>query len=154
MRGSWARKCLEVYGRRVIDRAETTDGVASGRELGKWTSDLLTVIEVSSLRRRCNETKANPGPAGGVRSSRSARSAPKPITSSFYLRHSSDPFDYPLQYNPIFLLNPDPSALNSIHFPHARFLLVAVSASRWMRRAYNLACRAEGERARYACQGV
>ncbi|KAN0136078.1 Cullin repeat-like-containing domain protein [Lactarius tabidus] len=45
MRGSWARKSLEVYGRRVIDRAETTDGVASGRELGKWTSDLLSVIE-------------------------------------------------------------------------------------------------------------
>ncbi|KAF8256889.1 Cullin repeat-like-containing domain protein [Lactarius quietus] len=45
MRGSWARKCLEVYGRRVIDRAESTDGVASGRELGKWTSDVLDVIE-------------------------------------------------------------------------------------------------------------
>ena len=51
MRGSWARKCLEVYGRRVIDRAETTDGVASGRELGKWTSDLLSVIEVRFISR-------------------------------------------------------------------------------------------------------
>ncbi|KAH9165747.1 exocyst complex component exo70 subunit [Lactarius sanguifluus] len=45
MRGNWAKKCLEVYGRRVIDRAETTDGVASGRELGKWKSELLDVVE-------------------------------------------------------------------------------------------------------------
>jgi exocyst complex protein 7 len=47
MRGNWARKCLEVYGRRVVDRAETTDGVTAGQELGRWTSDLLDVIEVS-----------------------------------------------------------------------------------------------------------
>lgn len=52
MRGNWARKCLEVYGRRVIDRAETTDGVASGRELGRWASNLLDVVEVSFLGRR------------------------------------------------------------------------------------------------------
>ncbi|KAH9965551.1 exocyst complex component exo70 subunit [Lactifluus volemus] len=45
MRGNWGRKCLEVYGRRVVDRAETTDGVLSGRELGQWTSNLLDVIE-------------------------------------------------------------------------------------------------------------
>ncbi|KAI0297438.1 Cullin repeat-like-containing domain protein [Russula brevipes] len=45
MRGSWGRKCLELYGRRVVDRAETTDGVSAGRELGKFTSDLLGVIE-------------------------------------------------------------------------------------------------------------
>ncbi|KAH9954763.1 Cullin repeat-like-containing domain protein [Russula dissimulans] len=45
MRGNWARKCLEVYGRRVVDRAETTDGISAGRELGKWTRDLLDVIE-------------------------------------------------------------------------------------------------------------
>ncbi len=48
MRGNWAKKCLEVYGRRIIDRAETTDGVTSGRELGKWAFDLLDVIEVGS----------------------------------------------------------------------------------------------------------
>ena len=47
MRGNWAKKCLEVYGRRVVDRAETTDGVTSVRELGKWTNDFLDVIEVS-----------------------------------------------------------------------------------------------------------
>lgn len=58
MRGSWARKCLEVYGRRVIDRAETTDGVASGRELGKWTSDLLSVIEVRFIHRVRQKTNS------------------------------------------------------------------------------------------------
>jgi exocyst complex component 7 len=51
MRGNWGRKCLEVYGRRVVDRAETTDGVLSGRELGQWTSNLLDVIEVSPVNR-------------------------------------------------------------------------------------------------------
>jgi exocyst complex component 7 len=48
MRGNWARKCLEVYGRRVVDRAETTDGVLAGQELGIWTNNLLGVIEVCS----------------------------------------------------------------------------------------------------------
>lgn len=47
MRGNWARKCLELYGRRVVDRAETTDGISAGGELGKWTRNLLDVIEVS-----------------------------------------------------------------------------------------------------------
>jgi exocyst complex component 7 len=58
MRGNWGKKCLEVYGRRVIDRAETTDGVVCGRELGKWTSDLLDVIKVSFWRRRRTETNS------------------------------------------------------------------------------------------------
>ncbi|KAN0135050.1 hypothetical protein V8E53_007168 [Lactarius tabidus] len=57
MRGSWASKCLEVYGRRVIDRAETTDGVASGQELGKWTGDLLTVIELITWRAERKENE-------------------------------------------------------------------------------------------------
>ena len=46
MRGSWIRKCLENYGRRVVDRAESIDGVASGRELGAWVGNLLNVAEV------------------------------------------------------------------------------------------------------------
>ncbi|KAI0341310.1 hypothetical protein BDW22DRAFT_289045 [Trametopsis cervina] len=46
MRGSWVRKCLENYGRRVVDRAETIDGVASGRELGAWVENLLNVAEL------------------------------------------------------------------------------------------------------------
>ncbi|KAI0826310.1 Cullin repeat-like-containing domain protein [Irpex lacteus] len=46
MRGSWIRKCLENYGRRVVDRAETIDGVASGRELGTWVANLLNVAEL------------------------------------------------------------------------------------------------------------
>jgi exocyst complex component 7 len=49
MRGNWGKKCLEVYGRRIIDRAETVDGLLTGRELAQWTSSLLDVIEVSSL---------------------------------------------------------------------------------------------------------
>ena len=47
MRGNWARKCLELYGRRVVDRSETTEGVLAGQELGIWTRNLLDVIEVS-----------------------------------------------------------------------------------------------------------
>jgi exocyst complex component 7 len=46
MRGSWACKCLENYGRRLVDRAETIDGISSGRELGIWVDNLLTVAEV------------------------------------------------------------------------------------------------------------
>ncbi|KAI0280138.1 exocyst complex component exo70 subunit [Russula aff. rugulosa BPL654] len=45
MRGNWARKCLEGYGRRVVDRSETIDGVVTGQELGIWTRNLLDVIE-------------------------------------------------------------------------------------------------------------
>ena len=47
MRGSWSKKCLENFGRRVVDRAETIDGVAAGRELGQWVNDLLRVADVS-----------------------------------------------------------------------------------------------------------
>ena len=50
MRGNWAKKCLEVYGRRVVDRSETTDGVLAGQELAIWTRNLLDVIEVSFPR--------------------------------------------------------------------------------------------------------
>lgn len=47
MRGSWSKKCLENFGRRVVDRAETIDGIAAGRELGQWVNDLLRVADVS-----------------------------------------------------------------------------------------------------------
>lgn len=46
MRGSWGKKCLENYARRVVDRAETIDGVAAGKEFGAWVANLLTVAEV------------------------------------------------------------------------------------------------------------
>lgn len=46
MRGTWARKCLETYGRRAVDRAETLEGVVAGRELGVWVKNLLDVAEV------------------------------------------------------------------------------------------------------------
>ena len=38
---------MENFGRRVVDRAETIDGVAAGRELGQWVNDLLRVADVS-----------------------------------------------------------------------------------------------------------
>ncbi|EIM89544.1 exocyst complex component exo70 subunit [Stereum hirsutum FP-91666 SS1] len=45
MRGNWSKKCLEAYGRRVVERAETMEGVPAGRELGKWIENLLEVAE-------------------------------------------------------------------------------------------------------------
>lgn len=54
MRGNWAKKCLELHGRRVVERAETIEGVEAGRELGKWVGNLLNVVEVTSRSRsRC-----------------------------------------------------------------------------------------------------
>lgn len=50
MRGAWVRKCLETFGKRIVDRAETIDGVAAGQELGTWVDDMLTVAEVSFSR--------------------------------------------------------------------------------------------------------
>jgi exocyst complex protein 7 len=47
MRGSWNRKGLETYGKRVIDRAETVDSVGAGREFGNWVNNLMIVAEVS-----------------------------------------------------------------------------------------------------------
>ncbi|KAH8089917.1 Cullin repeat-like-containing domain protein [Cristinia sonorae] len=45
MRGAWAKKCLELYGRRVVERSETLDGVKAGREFGVWVDNLLVVAE-------------------------------------------------------------------------------------------------------------
>ncbi|KAI0073224.1 hypothetical protein K474DRAFT_1666843 [Panus rudis PR-1116 ss-1] len=45
MRGSWWRKGLEVYARRVVERAESVDGVEAGKEFGIWVGNLLTVAE-------------------------------------------------------------------------------------------------------------
>lgn len=45
MRGTWAQKCLEAQGRRVIERAETIDAIAAGKELGKWVDMMLVVAE-------------------------------------------------------------------------------------------------------------
>ena len=36
------------HGKRVIDRAETIDGIAAGREFGKWVDNLLIVADVSA----------------------------------------------------------------------------------------------------------
>ncbi|GLB39391.1 putative exo70 exocyst complex subunit [Lyophyllum shimeji] len=45
MRGVWAQKCLEGQGKRVVDRADTIDPVAAGKEFGKWVEVMLIVCE-------------------------------------------------------------------------------------------------------------
>ncbi|KZT18946.1 exocyst complex component exo70 subunit [Neolentinus lepideus HHB14362 ss-1] len=45
MRGSWIKKCLESQGRWIVERAETVDGVVSGKEFGKWVDSILNVAE-------------------------------------------------------------------------------------------------------------
>jgi exocyst complex component 7 len=49
MRGNWGRKCLELHAKRVVERAETIDGILSGRELGTWVRNMLDVVDVGSL---------------------------------------------------------------------------------------------------------
>lgn len=46
MRGVWTRKCLEAQGKRVVDRADTIDGVVAGQEFGRWVELVLSVAEV------------------------------------------------------------------------------------------------------------
>lgn len=48
MRGNWDRKSLETHAKRVIDRAETLDGVVAGKEFGTWVNNLLRVAEVAA----------------------------------------------------------------------------------------------------------
>ncbi|KAF5356496.1 hypothetical protein D9757_012573 [Collybiopsis confluens] len=43
MRGTWAKKCLETHGKRVVDRADTVEPVVTGRELGSWVQSLISV---------------------------------------------------------------------------------------------------------------
>ncbi|KAG6864265.1 hypothetical protein C0991_010983 [Blastosporella zonata] len=43
MRGSWAQKCLEIQGKRTIDRADTIDAVTAGKEFGKWAEVVFIV---------------------------------------------------------------------------------------------------------------
>ncbi|KAH7910959.1 Cullin repeat-like-containing domain protein [Hygrophoropsis aurantiaca] len=45
MRGSWNRKALETHAKRLVDRAETLDGVSSGNEFSTWVDNLLRVAE-------------------------------------------------------------------------------------------------------------
>lgn len=49
MRGSWSRKALETHSRRVVDRAETLDGVAAGKEFSIWIDNLLKVTETEYI---------------------------------------------------------------------------------------------------------
>ncbi|KAG6856157.1 hypothetical protein H0H87_007012 [Tephrocybe sp. NHM501043] len=43
MRGVWAQKCLESQGKRCIDRADTIDPIAAGKEFGKWVEMMFVV---------------------------------------------------------------------------------------------------------------
>jgi hypothetical protein len=36
--------------RRAVDRAETIDGIAAGKEVGKWVDNLMIVAQGSTLR--------------------------------------------------------------------------------------------------------
>ncbi|KAG6371893.1 Cullin repeat-like-containing domain protein [Boletus reticuloceps] len=45
MRGSWNRKSLEMHAKRVVDRADTLDGVIAGKEFGTWVGNLLRIAE-------------------------------------------------------------------------------------------------------------
>jgi exocyst complex component 7 len=143
MRGNWARKCLEVYGRRVVDRAETTDGVTAGQELGKWTNDLLDVIEVSLPY----EHIVRPDLATGrIQSTHSACSAPWPSASSFYLHCTSHTSNYPLQHHTVLSLHPNQAFIAQVHLPRACFLLGVVAVPRQMGRPHHATRRAEGKR--------
>ncbi|OSX63736.1 hypothetical protein POSPLADRAFT_1169154 [Postia placenta MAD-698-R-SB12] len=45
MRGAWVKKCLEVYGKRAVERAGTIDAVNSGEEFGRFIQNMLNVAE-------------------------------------------------------------------------------------------------------------
>ncbi|KAJ7203663.1 Cullin repeat-like-containing domain protein [Mycena pura] len=45
MRGTWARKCLEAHGKRVVDRADTVDTIVTGEDFGRWVEMLLSVAD-------------------------------------------------------------------------------------------------------------
>lgn len=53
MRGAWGKKCLEVYGKRVAERAGTVDGVVTGREFATFMDNILNVADVSSATFTC-----------------------------------------------------------------------------------------------------
>ncbi|KAG9313322.1 Cullin repeat-like-containing domain protein [Chiua virens] len=46
MRGTWNRKSIETHAKRVVDRAETLDGVIAGKELGTWVENLLRIADI------------------------------------------------------------------------------------------------------------
>ncbi|TFY62077.1 hypothetical protein EVJ58_g4095 [Rhodofomes roseus] len=45
MRGAWSKKCLEVYGKRVVERAGTLNGVATGREFATFMDNIMNVTD-------------------------------------------------------------------------------------------------------------
>lgn len=49
MRGAWIKKCLEPFGRRILERAELRDGVPVGKEFGQWIESILDTVEVGTF---------------------------------------------------------------------------------------------------------
>ncbi|KZT66616.1 hypothetical protein DAEQUDRAFT_752050 [Daedalea quercina L-15889] len=45
MRGSWGKKCLEVYGKRVVERAGTINGIATGKEFSQFMDNIMNVAD-------------------------------------------------------------------------------------------------------------
>lgn len=50
MRGAWSKKCLEVYGKRVVERAGTVDGIVTGREFATFLDNIMNVADVSNAK--------------------------------------------------------------------------------------------------------
>jgi len=150
MRGNWARKCLEVYGRRVVDRAETTDGISAGGELGKWTRNLLDVIEVSFS----GLNSVPPDLASGrVQPPHPARPTSRPIASLLHLHRACHTSNYSLQFHAVFTFNPNQAFITQVHLSRTGFLLGTVNVPGQMGRTHHPTCRTEGKRTqgRLAC---
>ncbi|KZT07915.1 uncharacterized protein LAESUDRAFT_724388 [Laetiporus sulphureus 93-53] len=45
MRGAWSKKCLEVYGKRVSERASSVDGLVAGHDFEKLVQNIMDVAE-------------------------------------------------------------------------------------------------------------
>lgn len=56
MRGAWGKKCLEVYGKRVVERAGTVDGVVTGREFATFLDNIMNVADVSDMEFSCKSS--------------------------------------------------------------------------------------------------
>ena len=145
MRGNWARKCLEVYGRRVVDRAETTDGISAGVELGKWTRNLLDVIEVGFSG--WNVALSLPHlPSGRIQPPHPAGPTSWPSTFPFYLHRSSHASNHSLQFDAVFTFRPNQALVTQVHLSRSGFFLSTVSVPGQMGRTHHTTCRTEGKR--------
>lgn len=145
MRGSWGKKCLENYARRVVDRAETLDGVAAGREFGTWVANLLNVAEVSyiAVSQVCQANTC----AGRVRPTSRACSPTKPNRPQHDLLHTPHTAHQPLLLDAVVLKWTDQAFAEQVHLPRARRVRKSVVATEPVGRRDLVALREEGERA-------